>query len=347
MHYLSLSELLRLATGGVIDLLDEPKMARVARFPDHVEIQPKVFPTYADCMLNPQPLRWARLWLDNRRGAREHAVVPVPAEIDPFDGMGLQFAAEPLLWMFRTDDPRRPRRAALSPGLRNWFDASSLLICRAGPATKRKLSATLKGGNNGTNHHHNDLGTFTVVLDGRTLVVDPGTEIYSFRTFSTHRYDSQLINSYSHPVPRVAGRLQETGSERRTRVLAKEFTDDTDRVVFDLRLAYDVPALRRLEREFLFDRRGDGSVTITDRVEFSSPSAFESALVTLGQFSVDGSRVRLNDGAAVLAVEVSIDGAPLEIGADTINQPPHPTRLALRCRGDIRQATVRTVLRPV
>ena len=346
MHYVSLSELLRMASGGAIDLLDEPKMARVSRFPDRVELQPKVFPTFADCALDVVPAMWTRLWPDNRRGTPAHPVEPAAAGLDPFAGMGLQFAAEPLLWMFRTHDPRQPKRSAVPLELRSWFDASSLLVCRPGPATKRKLSASLLGGNNGTNHNHNDLGTFTVVLDGRTLVVDPGAEIYSFRTFSTHRYDSPLLNSYGHPVPRVAGRLQEAGPEWRTKVLAKEFTADTDRVVFDLKLGYDVPALRRLEREFLFDRRGDGSLTITDRVEFSTPSAFESALITLGQFAIEGSRVRLSDGAAVLVVDVSVDGAPLDLIADTIDQPPHPKRIALRCRGDVLQATVKTVLRP-
>jgi len=289
---------------------------------------------------------WVRLWSENRRGEPKPGLAPAPAGTDPFKDMGLQFAVESLLWMFRTREPRRPQQLALAPQLRNWFEASSLLVCRPGPATARRLSASLLGGNNGTNHNHNDLGTFTVVLDGRTLVVDPGAEIYSFRTFSTHRYDSPLLNSFGHPVPRVAGKLQEAGPEWRTRVLAKEFTDDFDRVVFDLRMAYDVPALRRLEREFLFDRRGAGSVTITDRVEFLSPAAFESALITLGQPTIDGSRVRLTDGTSVLNVEVSVEGATLEFVTDKIDQPPYPTRIALRCQGEVKQAVLRTVIRP-
>ena len=40
------------------------------------------------------------------------------------------------------------------------------------------------------------------------------------------------------------------------------------------------------------------------------------------------------------------NGAPLDIVTETIDQPPHPIRLALRCRGEVRTATVRTVLRP-
>ncbi len=346
MNYISLAELLRFGTGGAIDLLDEPKMARVARFPESVELEPGVFPAFADCALDPKPLAWARLWLDNRQGTVDHATVPAPAGTDPFAGMALQSATEPLLWMFRTHDPRHPRQPALAPALRNWFENSALLVCRAGPATTRRFSATLLGGHNGVNHNHNDLGTFTVVLDGRTLVLDPGAEVYSFRTFSAQRYESQLLNSYGHPVPRVAGRLQEAGPEWRARVLVKEFSPDTDRMVLDLRTAYDVPSLRKLEREFLFDRRGAGSLTITDRVEFAEPAAFESALITPGKVAIDGARIRLTDGPAVLEAEVTVDGAALEISTDTINQPPHPTRLALRCRGDVRSATVRTVLRP-
>ena len=346
MHYISLSELLRCGTGNAIDLLDEPKMRRVARFPERVELPPGVFPTFADCALDARPLTWARLWLDNRKGTTEHATTAALPGTDPFAGMILQFAPEPLLWMFRTHDPRKPLRPALAPELRTWFENSALLVCRPGPATSRKLSATLLGGHNGVNHNHNDLGSFTVVLDGRTLILDPGAEVYSFRTVSEKRYDSQLLNSYGHPVPRVAGKLQEAGPEWRARVLTKEFSADTDRMVLDLRAAYDVPALRKLEREFIFDRRGAGSVTIIDRVEFAAPAAFESALITPGKVTVNGSKVNITDGSATLAVEVSLEGATLEISTDTINQPPHPTRVALRCAGDVKSATLRTVLRP-
>jgi len=346
MHYISLSELLRFGTGNAVDLLDEPKMRRVARFPQRVELQAGVFPSFADCTLDPKPLTWASLWLDNRVGTAEHKTVPAAAGTDPFDGMNLQFADEPLLWMFRTHAPRQPRQPALAPALRTWFENSALLVCRPGPATSRRLSATLLGGHNGVNHNHNDLGSFTVVLDGRTLVLDPGAEVYSFRTFSEKRYESQLLNSYGHPVPRVAGKLQEAGPEWRARVVTKEFTADTDRMVLDLRTAYDVPTLKKLEREFIFDRRGAGSVTVIDRVEFSTPAAFESALITTGNVALDGSKVTLTDGPAALAVEVDVEGTTLEISTDTIDQPPHPTRLALRCACEVKSATIRTVLRP-
>jgi len=344
MHYASLAELLRYATGNAVDLLDEPKMRRVGRFPGRVELQPNVFPTFADCALDARPLNWIRLWLDNRVGTVDQPTVPTA--LDPFAGMYLQFADEPLLWMFRTRAPRQPQTLAQPPELRTWFENAALLICRPGPATTRRLSASLIGGHNGVNHNHNDLGTFTVVLDGRSVVLDPGAEVYSFRTFSEQRYDSPLLNSYGHPVPRVAGRLQSAGAEWRARVVTKEFTPDTDRMVLDLRGAYDIAGLKKLEREFIFDRRGAGSVTVIDRVEFAAPAAFETALVTLGQAAIEGTRVRLTDGPATLVAEVSCEGAAFEISTDKIDQTPHPTRVALRCKGEVKSATIRTVLAP-
>ena len=345
MHFIALSEVLRLGTGNAIDLLDEPKMRRVARWPENAEIQPGVYPSFADSGPGGRPIPWVPLWLDNRLHATAPAK-PIPVDTDLLAGMGLHVASEPLLWMFRTRDPRRPVRRTFTPGLRSWFPHAATLISRPGHATTRRFAATLLGGNNGVNHNHNDLGTFTVVLDGRTLIVDPGPEAYSFRTFSEKRYDSQLLNSYGHPVPRVAGALQSYGADFRTRVLAKEFSDDTDRLVFDLRGAYDVPALRRLTREFSYDRRGAGSLTITDHVEFSEPATFETALITFGQVAINGTSLRISDEQAALTAEVSCEGAALEICTDIINQPPHPTRIALRCSSDILQATVRTILRP-
>lgn len=344
MHFIILAEVLRFGTGGVVDLLDEPKWKRVALFPERAEIEPGVYPSFADSGLAGRPLTWVTLWLDNRTGANpSHAA---PAKEDATASLGLHVAAESMLWMFRTRDPLQPVRPASTRALRDWFEASTLLVCRPGPSTRRRFCATIIGGNNGVNHNHNDLGTYTVILDGRTVLLDPGPEAYTFRTFSERRYDSQLLNSYGHPVPRVGGALQHYGADWQTRVVAKEFTPEVDRLVLDLRNAYDVPALQRLTREFVFDRRGEGSLTIVDRVEFGAPTEFETALITCGRVTVDGTTIKIQDQEAALEIAVNGEGAAIEFVADTINQPPHPTRLAVRCREKVLAATIAMVIRP-
>lgn len=345
-HYIIISEMFRLATGGAVDLLDEPKASRIMLFPERCEIEPGLFPTFADCQIGTQPLFWARHWLDNRRTLSPVSSAPLPNAPDPFESMNSASVAYLSLWMFHTLAPRQPRGSGRPVALRDWFKDSSLMIARPGPATGRRLSATFLGGNNGVNHNHNDLGTFTVCLDGRALIVDPGMETYSFRTFSVNRYDSQLLNSYGHPVPQVAGRLQEVGPEWLTTVVDTAFTEEVDRVVLDLRRAYDVPTLLRLEREFVFDRRGDGRLTITDRVEFSKPEAFESALISFGTYDITGNRLTFVEGPTSLNAEVQIDGADLIFVHDTINQPPHPVRIALRCAQPVTAATIQMSFTP-
>ncbi|MFI5357863.1 MAG: hypothetical protein ACHQ4G_11050 [Opitutales bacterium] len=347
MHFISLAEVLRLGTGNTLDLLDTPKARRMARFPDCAEIQPGRFPAFADCALDAKPFDWARVWLDNRRhSAPDIFAEPAPAGFDPFADMKFGMPDDALLWMFQTRDPRRPLKRHAASALRDWFEPSGFLICRSAPAAPRRFAATFLGGHNGVNHNHNDLGTFTVLLDGEVLIFDPGPEVYSWRTFSEQRYDSQLLNSYGHPVPRIGGTLQQPGPSHRAVVLAKEFTPDRDRMVFDLRTAYDVPALRKLEREFVFDRRGAGSLTITDTMEFTSPTEFESALITLGKFTHQGLHLHLAGERAALAIEASAEGLTLEVSTDTITQPPHPTRVALRSPVPIVRGTVRFVIRP-
>jgi hypothetical protein len=116
--------------------------------------------------------------------------------------------------------------------------------------------------------------------------------------------------------------------------------------VLDLRRAYDVPTLLRLEREFVFDRRGDGRLTITDRVEFSKPEAFESALISFGTYDITGNRLTFVEGPTSLNAEVQIDGADLIFVHDTINQPPHPVRIALRCAQPVTAATIQMSFTP-
>lgn len=345
-HYIIISEMFRLATGGAVDLMDEPKASRIMLFPVRCEIEPGLYPTFADCRIGTQPLFWAQHWLDNRKTASPQESAPMPNAPDPFADMNFGSVAYLSLWMFQTVAPREPRATPRPPALRNWFEDSSLMIARPGPRTGRRFSATFLGGHNGVNHNHNDLGTFTVCLDGKAIIVDPGMETYSFRTFSVNRYDSQLLNSYGHPVPRVAGQLQEVGPEWHTKVVETEFTDDVDRVVLNLRRAYDVPTLRRLDREFVYDRRGDGSLTITDHVEFSRPEAFETALISFGSCQIDGHRLNFRDGDSAVQAQVSIEGADLIYDRDTINQPPHPIRIGLRCAQPVTRARVQVVLTP-
>lgn len=155
------------------------------------------------------------------------------------------------------------------------FPDAQVWLFRAGP----RLSVAVKGGHNDEFHNHNDLGSYSLASHGRLVSGDPGGERYTARTFSDRRYESEVLNSFGHPVPVIGGMLQGTGRQFSAKVLKAECCEDTSEIVLELKGAYDVPTLRSFTRTFRFDVAA-AAFTVTDRFCFSEPTALEEAYVT-------------------------------------------------------------------
>jgi hypothetical protein len=141
------------------------------------------------------------------------------------------------------------------------------------------LAAALKGGHNGENHNQNDLGTYVVVVDGKTVLPDLGMAIYDNRNFTDKRYENPVNSSLGHSVPVVAGQAQKTGESARAVTKEISLSDDMDTWLVDLTTAYQVPGLTALTRKFIYRREGAASLEITDTVHFQSPEKFESVII--------------------------------------------------------------------
>jgi hypothetical protein len=146
--------------------------------------------------------------------------------------------------------------------------------------------------------------------------------------------------------------LQRTGSQARGRVIHNDFTDSADTLVLDISSAYDVSEIKKLERKFVYSRRGSGSLTVTDQVAFSQPCDFAAALVTFNDWKkVSASSLTVYDSDKALSVEIEVDGADFEIKPQTIDEDisarKKPTRLGINLKGPVSSATIRLVIRPV
>jgi hypothetical protein len=86
--------------------------------------------------------------------------------------------------------------ASQGPGIRSWFENAGILICRPAANSSSQMAVALKGGHNNEHHNHNDVGSFVVVSGDRPLLLDPGGEVYTARTFSSRRYESNVLNSF-------------------------------------------------------------------------------------------------------------------------------------------------------
>lgn len=331
-NFMQLAGQVRAATDGRVDFCASfPRAKVVAGFGARYRMDPKSSPPFADG--NGAPARsllalinqaWPDLYAD------EVGTVP------PFTG---EFWVDGFRSFGKFKLKARQPSAGKPLPLRDWFDGAGVLIARHG-----HLSFAVKGGSNGDRHNHDDAGSYVINVGARQLAGDPGNEDYTGRTFSKRRYESKVLNSYGHPVPRVGGCLQGTGPAFGAKVLKTEFTVDRDTVVYDLSGAYPakVPIVK-LVRTVVFDRKAD-EITVRDEVEFAEPTAFESPLIAQEKpvVGADKAHFTLRRGEASLDVAVSAEGGEWDVREELIENPHRvqPYRLAVAFRQPIRKGTI-------
>ena len=332
-NYIQLCETVYQATRGKLDLYILSGARDAALYPVRIRLINDIYPAYADCALNSKPGMQLMSYINRRYelGLNDF-VVPDFATASGGVASALMYSC--------------PNSATASPAaagkefyeLHSLFDHGGVLNCRPLPKSACRMAVSFKGGHNNEPHNHNDLGSFVVVLGKESLILDPGGEVYTARTFSKDRYLSKLLNSYGHPVPVIAGKLQRPGAEAKAVIVAKNFTDQSDTYVMDLRSAYEVPALQTLKRSFVYSRAGEGSLTVTDDFAFNAAQTFGSALITYGQWKRLSSRELLvyhNQEAVKVAIDTG--GVPFEITEEMIKEETHnkaqPTRLGINLTG--------------
>lgn len=289
-HFIDLTLAVRRATGGAVDYCSSPRALAAMRYGLTDQLVRGVSPKFADGDGNP-----------------DKGVVARGLEIWP-ELKGVADAPLPL---------------------RSVFPDGQVWLMRLLAADSASFAFACKGGHNGEHHNHNDVGSYNVLVDGKLVSGDVGGEVYTARTFSPRRYESKVLSSYGHPVPRVGGRLQVLGRAAAAKVVKADFTEQKDSVVLDLAKAYDCPTLTALTRTFVFDRL-KRTVAITDNVSFSAPTAFESPVMTTNPQSLKG------------RFSVSATGGDWEKSVEAIENPDRPTahRIAIRFKEPVVEASV-------
>jgi hypothetical protein len=344
-HFAMLSETLRRATNGVSTPLAGDHALRVAAYPWGLRILPGVFPAFADMNVAERPSTWF--------GALAvMQVFPKPLGMKSWNmsvndvrtQMIYESAMKVFLPLLTEGLPAAP--APQVKGDHYWFPDAQVYTGRAAA----DFGVALKGGHNAEHHNHNDLGSFVIARGDRAVLVDPGLEVYTKRTFSDQRYLSKVLNSYGHSVPVIGGELQRTGREYAAKVVSTSFTPTQDTVVLDLTSAYAVPALQSLVRTLTLRRGTNPEVVISDEVAFLTPSTYEGALITFERYRERGSGVILV-GAGATALRVQIESTtPWTLRPELIEErlpgDRKPTRLGLALAEPVRTARVTVIVCP-
>jgi hypothetical protein len=297
MYYVTLAELLRERTDGRLDLLANPRLRDIARYPLDMALSPGLYMNFGDAVEESALQPGIVQRLAERTGVDDIRGLLVPLE--KLEGRGV-IAAKLAITL---------RDAAWWDGVCAPFPASAhqdaylpecamiKLVSRA-DAPKRILLAA-KAGHTDGHHSHTDIGTVILHVDGESLICDPGRGLYSREYFRETRYQNVFCNSLSHSVPRIGGRLQMPGPEfgggKQYRGLITEHGERDGRKIVDMELqgAYP-PGLLTLFRRVLQFNPLSGETVLEDTFEWAgAPLDVEEAFVTWFPVEIDGARARI------------------------------------------------------
>jgi hypothetical protein len=338
-HFMMLGLSVRAATDGKLDIFQGEKLERIAAYAKGYQIEPGRSPHFADGGGGPGRDIWALI-----RHVYPDAV-PASAEMPSLLSGGHVTVG---LRAFGQEPPPADPETDKGLPLHTWFADAQVLISRSGPDAETTFGIGMKGGHNAEHHNHNDVGSYYIVYDGTTMTGDPGGEIYTRRTFSRDRYVSKVLNSYGHPVPMVAGKLQSGGRKAAAEVLATEFSAVRDSMAIDMKAAYDVPELKALTRRFGYDRRAR-VMEVIDEAEFTTPQEFNTPIITYKRvFKADDRTLFLYDAKHCVRVRIGVEGGLWNIEQEEMENPGRPsaTRLAVTFLQPVRTAKVRFEISP-
>ncbi|MFH6767511.1 heparinase II/III family protein [Gaetbulibacter aquiaggeris] len=95
------------------------------------------------------------------------------------------------------------------------------LLCTTISTKSKELFLSVLGAHNGQSHNHNDVGNYTIFVDGEPVIIDLGVETYTKKTFSPQRYDIWTMQSAYHNLPTINGIMQAYGAEFKTTDVVK------------------------------------------------------------------------------------------------------------------------------
>ena len=159
-----------------------------------------------------------------------------------------------------------------------------------------KFFLGIKGGTNGEQHNHNDIGSLALYFDGDAILCDPGVGAYRRETFNSQRYTIWTMQSSYHNLPEINGQMQLPGREYRADLFAVE----NDSVTVSYPHAYTAGTCEKALRTVTLTENG---AEISDEVDAHAVFCFmtKTEPVCIGDrtYSVGGCTVTFSGGDVV------------------------------------------------
>ncbi len=331
-----IAEVVFQGTGGRTDMFTRPVYREASLYGLRMEIAPGVFEVIGDRWRGDRPITYPTAFISKRLGLGLTKL----EEAAPFFGVGPGALYRVGVYCFPNSATqsagKASREQAVKPPLetlRTEFPQSGVVILRPGARRNGKeMAVLLKGGGNDDVGNHSDVGSYVVTLRGGVPLCELGARYDRPGLTVEDRMESNLINSFGHPVPKIDGKLQNNGKGTYAALSSYETSNEVDTVKYDISQAYpwaDAKDVRDLTRTFIYHRTGGKDVqnagpatlTVVDTMRTRKFFTFENCLITFGPYKVvkeseDGLLYELVIGEGPQAVHVTVTNEVREYNAD-------------------------------
>ena len=235
-------ELLHHASGGQVDVFDDPLIQEMGRFIYRAHIDNDYYTNFADASAILQPE--ASLIYSYGQSIGDPDMMAFGA----WTARQSQKAAA--AWGSPIHSPMRQLRSIFSADVMEkanaytpqpidvWLPDTQVMAARDQANSGRGLYVAAKGGHNDESHNHNDVGEFIVFIGGLPLLVDAGVETYTRKTFSPQRYEIWTMQSAFHNLPTIDGFQQAPGAQYAAQNVRYHADADTATLMLDLAGVY-------------------------------------------------------------------------------------------------------------
>ncbi|MEP5341833.1 MAG: hypothetical protein ABJL44_05170 [Algibacter sp.] len=309
-HYLYIAQIISDYTDGQINLFEgenPEKLRRIGNYPEHFEIQNGTCAPFADGVshTSSKGSNFAAVLSSKYYGAKKPSEIRIEEAVE-------QIIAWDNSELFSETNSNDIKKSKLEN--HTYFDDFGMIISRG--KQKVPFSIAVKAGHNAENHNHSDVGTYILVLNEDLISGDIGAPSYRAGSFSK---DNKARSSWGHPVPRINNTLQSNGREFEGEITEAIFDDTLDKVVMNIKGAYELPTLKSLTRTMVNDKSGKGTITIEDHFVASDSVSFGTAIMTFSEYEIlDANSLILIGNHEKVKVEIESKGGEIVIKPELV-----------------------------
>ena len=224
----------RVAPGAFSHLWRLPKIRNMADFIRHVHVSGNAYINFADASAVLPPAGGREFMFGKRVGSDAlcaYAAADAVRDSRPDKPDDISLFSRLLALSSLAEMAKFEGRPAPAPDV--YYPSCGVFVAR-----DARFTLAAKAGDNDDGHNHNDVGSVTLYLDGKPLLIDVGVETYQKKTFSPDRYDIWTMQSAYHNLPGFDGIGQKAGAGFAARDVAVDLGPKTASISMDIAGAY-------------------------------------------------------------------------------------------------------------